>query len=87
MAKIFVYTTPSCPYCVSAKKLLNEKKLAFEEIDVSRDDDKRAWLRKITGRTTVPQIFIKLLPIGGFDELNALNQSGELDRMIKNDEE
>ena len=59
-----------CPYCIAAKRLLSARKIAYEEIDVTGDSDKRAWLVEVTGgRKTVPQIFIKGQSIGGFDEL------------------
>ncbi len=82
MAKVIVYTTEYCPYCVRAKNLLRHKGVAFEEIDVSDDDALREQVVTESGRRTVPQIFIDGKPIGGFDELNALEQDGELDRIL-----
>jgi glutaredoxin 3 len=73
-----VYSTTFCPYCVRAKHLLKARGIAFEEIDVSGDHEKRSWLVEATGRRTVPQIFIGDEAIGGFDELHALDRSGEL---------
>ena len=73
-----VYTTDYCPYCTRAKMLLQKRGIPFEEIDVTHDPDKRAWLVKTTGRRTVPQIFIGDEPIGGSDELHALDREGEL---------
>ena len=78
MNDIKMYTTRICPYCVAAKRLLQERGLAYEEIDVSSDDAKRAWLVQTTGRRTVPQIFIGGESIGGFDELSKLDQAGKL---------
>ena len=78
-----MYTTLVCPYCIRAKMLLKGKGVAFEEIDVSRDHDKRDWLVKVTGRRTVPQIFINDEPIGGFDEMRALDLAGELDKKLE----
>ena len=78
MNDIKMYTTRICPYCVAAKRLLKERGLTYEEIDVSSDDAKRAWLVQTTGRRTVPQIFIGGESIGGFDELSALDQAGKL---------
>jgi len=83
MAKVEVYTTDYCPYCTKAKTLLQIKGVEYEEVDVTGDDDARAVLtEKAEGRKTVPQIFINDKPIGGFDDLNALNQNGELDALL-----
>jgi glutaredoxin 3 len=82
MAKVVVYTTQWCPYCVRAKSLLRHKGIAFEEIDVSGDDALRTWMIEASGRRTVPQIFIDDKPIGGFEELAALDREGALDRML-----
>jgi glutaredoxin 3 len=79
---VTVYTTGFCPYCVRAKSLLNKRNIAFEEIDVSRDDEKRAWLVKTTGQRTVPQIFIGGVSIGGSDELHELDRRGELAKLV-----
>jgi len=78
MSDVQVYTTDYCPYCTRAKALLTKRGIAFEEIDVTHEPDKREWLVKTTGRRTVPQIFINGEPIGGSDELHALDRSGEL---------
>lgn len=83
MKDVQLYTTQICPYCVRAKHLLEERGIPFREIDVTRDPDKRAWLVETTGRRTVPQIFIGDEPIGGFDELHALDRSGELQRKLE----
>ncbi len=83
MAKIVVYTTQVCPYCVRAKALLRSKNLLFEEIDVGRDPERREEAIRLSGgRRTVPQIFIDGRSIGGYDELYELEQSGELDRLV-----
>lgn len=82
MAKVRMYSTTICPYCIRAKMLLNAKGVPFEEINVGGDHAKRAWLVQVTGRRTVPQIFIDDEPIGGFDELRALERSGELDKKL-----
>ncbi len=82
MKAVRLYTTLICPYCVRAKLLLKGRGIAFEEIDVSGDPEKRSWLVETTGRRTVPQIFIGDEPIGGFDELRALDLSGELDKKL-----
>ena len=82
MKPIRVYTTPYCAYCMRAKKLLDRKGLAYQEIDVSEDDAKRDWLVETTGRRTVPQIFIGDEAIGGSDELHGLEGRGELDSKV-----
>ena len=82
MQAVTVYTTGSCPYCVQAKRLLDRKGIPYSEIDVSADADKRAQMMEASGRRTVPQIFIGEQPIGGFDELYELEQSGELDGLL-----
>ena len=82
MARVQVYSTRSCPYCVRAKRLLAERGIAFDEIDVSDDAELRADLIRRTGRRTVPQIFIDGTAIGGFEELYALDASAELAEML-----
>lgn len=81
--KIVMYSTPWCGYCTRAKRLLTSKGFAFTEIDVDGDSEKRAWLRQVTGRRTVPQIFIGTESVGGYDEIAALDRMGQLDRMVK----
>jgi glutaredoxin 3 len=82
MVDVVVYTTVSCPYCVQAKRLLDRKGVPYREIDVSIDAEKRMEMMKASGRRTVPQIFIAEQPIGGFDELYELEQSGRLDGLL-----
>lgn len=85
MTDITIYTKPICPYCVRAKELLSMKGYTeFHEIDISTDptrlDD---MLAKSGGRRTVPQIFINGTHVGGFDDLAALNNNGELEALLK----
>ena len=83
MPKITIYTTPFCPYCYRAKRLLEGKGAAFDEIDVSMDADARkTMLARAGGRTSVPQIFIGERHIGGSDELHALDRAGGLDPLL-----
>lgn len=82
MAKVLMYTTQQCPYCMRAKALLRHKGIAYQEIDVSEDGALREKMIQASGRRTVPQIFIDDVPIGGFEELRALDQEGELDRLL-----
>jgi glutaredoxin 3 len=81
MARITVYTTPYCPYCARAKLLLRSKGVDFDEIDAS-DDNARSRLVRRTQWPTVPQIFIGEEFIGGYDELQALEDEGRLDAML-----
>lgn len=77
-ARVEIFTTPSCPFCVRAKRLLQERGIAYSEVDVSTDDALRADVMQRTGRRTVPQIFIDGRSIGGYDELAAMDSAGEL---------
>ena len=82
VASVVIYTTKICAYCGRAKALFARKGIAYSEIDVSEDDEKRLWLMKTTGQRTVPQIFINEQSVGGFDEVWALERQGELDRLL-----
>ena len=83
MAKVEVYSTDYCPYCVRAKQLLDAKDVDYTEIDVTHDDKARISLvEKSGGRRTVPQIFINGASIGGYDDLRALEESGKLDSLL-----
>ena len=77
-AKVVVYLTPWCPYCMMAQRLLRSRDIAFESFDVSGNDAARAWLRTNTGQHTVPQIFIGGRSIGGYTELAELDSRGQL---------
>ncbi len=78
-----MYTSDGCPYCVRAKHLLTRKGVDYEEIYISRSDPRaRRDLVELTGRYTVPQILIDEEPIGGFDELKALDDAGRLDQLL-----
>ena len=85
MPRVELYTTPSCPFCVRAKRLLAERQIAYTEIDVSDDDELRDDIMQRTGRRTVPQIFIDGRSIGGFEELAALDAAGELRELAEPD--
>jgi len=83
VAKVELYTTTFCPYCVRAKSLLKSKGIAFIEIDVTDDDALRAKMVELSGgRRTVPEIFINDKIVGGYDELKALDDAGQLDPML-----
>jgi glutaredoxin 3 len=83
MTQVEIYTTRYCPYCLSAKALLNRKGIAFIEIDVSDDPEERdRMVERANGAMTVPQIFIGSTHVGGSDELHALHRSGQLDALL-----
>jgi glutaredoxin 3 len=82
MARIQVYTTRWCGYCVRAKALLDGKKIPYEEILLDEDPTFRQTLNELTGGWTVPQIVIDDEPIGGFTELWRLDKSGRLDETL-----
>jgi glutaredoxin 3 len=82
MARITMYTTRWCGFCVRAKMLLNGKKLEYEEILLDDDPHFRETLQTLTGGWTVPQILIDGEPIGGFTELWKLDRSGALDEKL-----
>ena len=82
MAKVVIYTTQVCPYCVRAKQLLQNKGVQYTEIRVDDNAELRAELVAKTGRRTVPQIFINDQPIGGCDDLYALESAGKLDSLL-----
>ena len=76
--KATVYSTTYCPYCVRAKNLLQSKGIEFEEIDLSHNEALKQKIMQQTGLRTVPQIFIDNQFVGGYQELEALNQAGKL---------
>jgi glutaredoxin 3 len=83
VAKVEIYTTTYCPFCMRAKSLLKSKGVAFDEIDVTDDDELRAKMIELSGgRRTVPEIFINGKIVGGFDELKALDVAGKLDVLL-----
>jgi glutaredoxin 3 len=83
MAKIVMYSTAVCPYCIRAEQLLQRKGISeFEKIRVDLQPELRIAMVAKTGRRTVPQIFINDQHIGGFDDLAALDHAGELDALL-----
>lgn len=78
-----MYTTQFCPFCVMAKRLLNAKGVtAFDEVRVDKDPEARAEMQELSGRRTVPQIFIGEKHLGGFEDIAALDHKGELDPLL-----
>lgn len=83
-AKIEIYTTMFCPFCIRAKQLLEAKQVSYDETDVTAKLSlRRAMSERAGGRTAVPQIFIDGQHIGGCDELLALDRAGQLDQMLR----
>ena len=83
MKNILMYSSSYCPYCTNAEKLLFEKGFdVTEKILVDENPAELQKMMKITGKRTVPQIFIDKIYIGGFEELRALDLSGELDKIL-----
>ncbi|MFZ0097008.1 MAG: glutaredoxin 3 [Gemmobacter sp.] len=83
MKPVEIYTTPTCPYCQAAKRLLARKGVTYSEIDVSGDPALRAAMtQRAGGRRTVPQIFVGEVHVGGCDDLHALEDAGKLDPLL-----
>tara|TARA_B100000795_G_scaffold35662_1_gene23504 strand:- start:128 stop:382 length:255 start_codon:yes stop_codon:yes gene_type:complete len=83
MKNILMYSSSYCPYCTNAEKLLFEKGFdVTEKILVDENPEELEKMMKITGKRTVPQIFIDKIYIGGFEELRAADLSGELDKIL-----
>jgi len=83
-AQVTMYATDWCPFCVRAEKLLVSKGANVKKINVEDQPDRRAEMVEITGRRTVPQIFIGDRHVGGHDDLVALERVGDLDALLKN---
>ena len=79
---ITIYSTSWCPSCVMAKKLLDEKKIPYKEVNIEEEGWGRDKLKEITGAMTVPQIVINEKSIGGYESLLHLSQSGDLERLL-----
>lgn len=84
MRQVEIYTTPFCPYCWRAKRLLQARGVTFEEIDLWQEPGRRGeMVERAEGRTTVPQVFIGGRGIGGADDLAALERDGRLDELLQ----
>ena len=83
MANIIIYTTNTCPYCVTAKQLLTKKNQSYTEIKIDQNPELADEMIKKSKRYTVPQIFINDVHVGGSDDLYALERSGKLDELLK----
>ena len=83
MEKVIIYTGPMCNFCSAAKHLLNKKKISYTEFDIAVDPSKRQEMQeKTNGARTIPQIFIGETYVGGYEELKALDNKGELDSLL-----
>ena len=82
MQTVTIYTKSTCPYCHKAKGLLNAKHVTFTEHDVTRDPDSFERMAALSGRRTVPQVFIGSRHVGGCDDLHAADANGTLDRWL-----
>ncbi|GAA6147132.1 glutaredoxin 3 [Pseudooceanicola nitratireducens] len=82
MKPVTIYTTPICGFCAAAKRLLDQKGVSYDEIDVMRDAEKKQEMMQRAGRHTVPQIWIGETHVGGCDDLYDLERSGKLDPML-----
>ncbi|MEQ1438813.1 glutaredoxin 3 [Fontimonas sp. SYSU GA230001] len=82
MKAVRMYSTHYCPFCVMAKRLLSAKGVQVEEIRVDDAPERRDEMVRITGRRTVPQIFVGETHVGGFDDLHALDRAGRLDPLL-----
>ena len=81
---IKIYCTNWCGPCIAAKKMLDDMGITYKEINIDKEGLNRDDLAKLTGGSTVPQIIINDNPIGGFNELLQLNQSGKLKELLAN---
>jgi glutaredoxin 3 len=79
---VVMYTTSWCPYCQRVRRLLGSKNVSIDEIDIESVPGKRTEMQNRSGRSTVPQIFIGDRHVGGSDDLQALEDAGELDGLL-----
>ncbi|HWV15471.1 MAG TPA: glutaredoxin 3 [Cellvibrio sp.] len=86
MARVLMYTTAVCPFCVNAKKLLAQKGVTPEEVRVDQNPQLREEMMRKSGQRTVPQIWIGDYHVGGFTDLLALDRQGKLNDLLKGNE-
>jgi len=82
LASIEMFIKPTCPYCMAAKRLLTTKGQSWNEVDISVEPERHGEMVERSGRTSVPQIWIGDRHVGGFDDLAALDEAGELDPLL-----
>lgn len=83
MAKVVIYSKVPCPYCVSAKRFLDDKGVSYEEIDLTDKYDEMDAIKAKTGWRTFPIIMIDDTLIGGYNDLKAMDDAGKLDPLLK----
>jgi glutaredoxin 3 len=83
-APVKMYATRFCPYCMRARSLFKKKRVVYEEIDVGTSAALWRKMESLSNRTTVPQIFIGGLHVGGYDDMAALDRAGKLDTLLFN---
>lgn len=83
MPKVEIYTTHWCPYCHAAKSLLDQKGVAYQEVDAQSAETRMAMIQRAHGRRTVPQIFVDDRHLGGYTEMMMLDRDGKLDPIIR----
>lgn len=81
-AVVIMYSTRFCPYCMRARRLLKNKGIEYKEISVSGNNELWTEMEQLSGRSTVPQIFINDASVGGYDDIARLDQIGELDQLL-----
>jgi len=82
MPNVVIYTTESCPFCVRAKRLLDKKGISYTNHRVDANPELRPEMERLSGRTSVPQIFIDDYHVGGFDDMAELDMEGKLDELL-----
>lgn len=82
MSKVLLYSTTACPYCIRAKRLLEQKGVVYQEIKVDHNSQQMAIMIQRSNRRTVPQIFIDDYHVGGYDDLAELDVEGNLDILL-----
>lgn len=82
MPNVVIYTTAMCPYCVRARALLDKKGVGYTDIRIDAQPEMRGEMESLSGRTSVPQIFIDDFHVGGFDDMAELDVDGELDQRL-----
>ena len=82
MSAVRIYGNSTCAYCGAARMLIAGKGASNEDINVASDPARRSEMEQLSGRRSVPQIFVGDRHVGGFDDLCALDKSGELDRLL-----
>jgi glutaredoxin 3 len=83
---VLMYCTSWCGYCARAGRLLTARGVSFEAIDIEADPPRRAEMRRRSGRSSVPQIFIGAVHVGGYDDLKALDEAGRLEALLRGPE-